>query len=501
MEGESSVIVRELLAVFGVKYDDSGAQKALTAMDNLAGKAKTLAGVVAGSAALWGIKRLVEQTAGFAESISNTSDRLRMQTDTLQELQYAAEAAGVAHGVLEDALLGFSQRAADAARNGGDLAVAAHRLGVRLTDGLLRVRKPAELLSDLADAFHRMKDESEKTRLVRILFDDDGLKLLRLLEKGSGNLREMALEARKLGLVMSNQEIETAEKLAHLERRFGFIARQLSYKLIQPLIPVLQSAADWLERVGKSFAVASQQTELFKTVSTAMQACMLGLSMVMAYKVLPVLAAICVANWALIASTGLWVAGIALAVLIFEDLMTTIKGGDSLIRRLGHAIANGFSQSVAFIKKEVLALGKWIENALRGLEKRAANFISGFIPDFLVGKDGQPSIDKKVSQFVMDLIPNGDAAVQNPLGLERPAGPSAISSVVNKRTMSQQTTVNAPVHQNVKVHVNVASGADPREIGAQVSKEVRAALDTERRNTYEALTQKAPRTAGAAGTP
>lgn len=53
------MIVRELLAIFGVKYDDTDAQKATASIEGLATKAKTVAGIVAGSAALWRIKRFV----------------------------------------------------------------------------------------------------------------------------------------------------------------------------------------------------------------------------------------------------------------------------------------------------------------------------------------------------------------------------------------------------------------------------------------------------------
>jgi len=181
------MIVRELLAVFGVKYDDTGAKQAAAAIEGLATKAKAVAGIVAGSAALWGIKRFVEQNISYAESIALTSERLRMQAETLQGLSYAAEAAGVQHGVLEEAMLGFSGRAAEAARNGGDLAVAAHRLGVRLTDGIGRVRKPQELLEGLADGFHRLKSETEKARLAQILFDQDRWRqYLRPVEKFYG---------------------------------------------------------------------------------------------------------------------------------------------------------------------------------------------------------------------------------------------------------------------------------------------------------------------------
>ena len=56
------MIVRELLAVFGVKYDDTGAQKATSRLEGLATKPDWRR-IVAGSAALWRIKRFVEQTS------------------------------------------------------------------------------------------------------------------------------------------------------------------------------------------------------------------------------------------------------------------------------------------------------------------------------------------------------------------------------------------------------------------------------------------------------
>lgn len=190
-----------------------------------------------------------------------------MQAETLQELSYAAEAAGVRHGVLEEAMLGFSARAAEAARSGGDLAVAAHRLGVRLTDGIGRVRKPQELLEGLADGFHRLKSETEKARLAQILFDQDGLELLSLLEKGSGNLKAMGTEARQLGLVMSNESIAAGDKLMQLGRRIAYVFKTLGYGLIQGMMPLLQGVSDGFERVGKAITVLAQESSIAKICS------------------------------------------------------------------------------------------------------------------------------------------------------------------------------------------------------------------------------------------
>lgn len=57
----------------------------------------------------------------------------------------------------------------------------------------------------------------------------------------------------------------------------------------------------------------------------------------------------------------------------------------------------------------------------------------------------------------------------------------------------QQTSIHAPVNQSVKVDVSVRSGADPREIGVAASKAIGVELEKERRNAYEALLQKAPK--------
>src|SRR3989338_11292893 len=109
------MIVRELLTVFGVKYDAHGAKKAEDSIQSLAKSAQRLGKAVAASVVVNTIKNFIEDQVEFAHQLQQTSKRLGIQTGALQELRYAAEQAGVEQHTLDLGMQKFMIRTAQAA--------------------------------------------------------------------------------------------------------------------------------------------------------------------------------------------------------------------------------------------------------------------------------------------------------------------------------------------------------------------------------------------------
>jgi hypothetical protein len=108
------MIVRELLTVFGVKYDEKGAKKAEDLIQSLAKNAQRLGKAIAASAVVNTIKNFIEYEVEFANQLQRTSKRLGIQTDSLQELRYAAEQAGIEQHTLDIGMQKFMIQTAQA---------------------------------------------------------------------------------------------------------------------------------------------------------------------------------------------------------------------------------------------------------------------------------------------------------------------------------------------------------------------------------------------------
>ena len=111
--------------------------------------------------------------------------------------------------------------------------------------------------------------------------------------------------------------------------------------------------------------------------------------------------------------------------------------------------------------------------------------------------EGIESIASAGSRLLADMVPeflkSGFEATANFLGFDKTGSGSALATV--SRSLSNRTnnqSIYSPSTQSVKVSVNVKSGANPREIGTEVSRMVRRELENDRRNALEGLVQLAP---------
>jgi hypothetical protein len=432
------MIVRELLAVFGVKFDEKPVQQAATSFDGLIAKAKIFGGVLAAGAVANGIKNFIAENIEFSEQLARTSKRMGIQAEALQELRYAAEQAGVGHDALDGAMQRFIVRAAEAQKGTGDAKSVFKELGVELKDASGGLKEPSELLARTADGFGRITNQADKARIAQALFDEEGIRLVDVLAKGSQSLSEMRGEARLLGVVMSKESVEAAENLSRVMKRVHSVVRGIGYGIIQSLMPPLQRLANGLETIAKGAVAFIQQTTILKTVLgiLGVAAVALGIKMAIAFgPVILIVAAVA--------------AAIAAVVLVVDDLYNLFTGGESLIGQFFEWLKNGFKTAADYIR----------------------DGLANLVPDFL--KEGL----KVTAKFFASGEPNTQAMM----------APRTIQSQV-----SPASNIYSPNNQSVKVDVNVKSGANPKEIGSQVARMVGQKLDEERRNAYAALVQRVP---------
>lgn len=402
--------IRELLVSLGVKADtaavrgfDGALNAAKRTMTVAAAGAVALTTATVGAAA--GAFALAKRTADYIDAQYDASQRAGIAVGAFTELGYSAHLAGTSIEALEGILRRGALSLSEAASGQGAAAEAFRTLGIRVKDSTGRLRSQEAVLRDVADGISRTRDTTEQLALVTAIYGRSGAEILPMLREGSKGLREQALRARQLGLVLTDTEAAIAGRFndAVDDARFAVagLTRTIGLSLMPTLSGLIERFTDWvasnrdvvkqrldvwaaklekaLVRVGRVVravdAIVRNNLGGWVTVLTAAAAAATGFGTVLSgAKILgtlstlvPLLTAAATGVTALAAAMGLpvwatigvvlvgtasalaaiaapfvWL-GVAVGgvVLAFDELATTLRGGDSAIRRFLDAFGLG----------------------------------------------------------------------------------------------------------------------------------------------------------------
>lgn len=394
--------LRELLVKIGVDADDRAlkrfgrtVEKAKSGLVTLAKGAVAAGAAVAGAA---GLKlKAARDTAEYATEITRMARALNISTDSAQELLAAFKRFDADASDVKDALGTITDRAEDA-KGGMQSFIDDFKL-VGLEVKELRGLEPEQLFETFAEAVATTEDPNKRlTAAVRILGDDLGQKLLPLLLEGRGGLEKMREEARALGVVLDKESIEKSARFNYQLERLDQLVKGVRNRLSVALMPKLEEAArktvDWavanrevieqkierfvdglekkvtalVERIrelgGGDFARGLKRIGQILASIVGAFAGMRVLSglVAVAGTLKTVLAAVgAVGAVGLAKIIALVVAAIAYwgtLVLLIEDFITYLRGGDSLIGRVLARVKKGEGALGRFYKRVEAALSK-----------------------------------------------------------------------------------------------------------------------------------------------
>lgn len=187
--------------------DAAAIQKSL---DGLKGRLDTLYAGVAGSAILAAGKRALD----YASSLGEVAQQAGVSAKELQEYRYAASQAGVSSEQMDGALTKLTKTIGEAKAGSKAQATTFRELGVAIQDANGRVYSAGEVIPKLADALAKVKDPATRARLEMELFGKTGQKLDTLLAGGSEALNNLRDAAHRLGVVLSDRQIQNADDAA-----------------------------------------------------------------------------------------------------------------------------------------------------------------------------------------------------------------------------------------------------------------------------------------------
>jgi hypothetical protein len=155
---------------------------------------------------------IAKSTANYGEELLKTSQKVGINIESLAGLNHAANLADLSNDQLAQGLKFLSQNMVEAAQRTGDGASLFFRLGLSATDAQGKLRPTEEVLLDLADVFSKSADGAGKTEAAVKLFGKAGIDLIPFLNQGKSGIKDLMAEAQRLGLVMSKEDAEAANK-------------------------------------------------------------------------------------------------------------------------------------------------------------------------------------------------------------------------------------------------------------------------------------------------
>ncbi len=212
---------------------------------------------------------VAQRALDYASSLDEVSQQLGVTSKDLQVYRYAATQVGISQEEMDKGLAKLTVTMGQA-RAGVEGPKAAFK---ELSDLLGKdVLKSAATAGDaiplISDALAKVKDPAQRAALEVSLFGKTGQKLDTLLQPGSGAINEMRDAAQSLGLVLSDDDIQnadkTADKLSEVKQVLeASIAKAVSenvgaiYDLANSLEHLITTIPSAINEMGKFFDYVS----------------------------------------------------------------------------------------------------------------------------------------------------------------------------------------------------------------------------------------------------
>ena len=504
------MIVEELVAKLGFKFDDTNLKKFDNGMQNAK---KLLSGLaVAASGYAVAMLKSTEAIAEQNDILGKQAETLGIATSELQSYQYAAELGGASSSDMSSSLENLGRVASQASRGIGAGVETFGLLGISVNDVNGNVKSSTVLMGELSDKISKLSSQSEKLEFLQNLGVSNNLLLT--LNQGVGALNKQRAEAKKLGFLLSKEDVKNAANFNDALLKVHKVIKGLTSEIATKSMPIItklmtqfkvwftnnkkiiqQNITKFLENMNK---VLSGVWTVVKRVSSAIN------SIAQAFggwekTISAVGASLLVLNAkALILPITLIAIGTAVGLLL-EDLIAYYNGADSAIGDLAkkHEFLKIALEALRQILKQVAdgwdLIFKHGEDALDGL-KIYLKSIGKHIFDFMVAPLN--SVLK-----LIDKISGSDLEIKNPLdngydavGKDTSNFLDSIKNFFNLSTggfttpqmtplqtsafTTNNSTVSTPMNFNANITVNGAGGA-----GKTIGKDISAQLDTWFRST------------------
>jgi TP901 family phage tail tape measure protein len=246
----------------GVAGFETGMKKATGLLSKFRSSIGSVSGFLAGTGLTAGLLGIAKSTAGVGASLDDMSIRTGIAVEQLSALSYAAKFGDVSMQEITRAI-GRMQKALVMTPD------VFEKLGVNIE--AMNAASPEKQLGMLADAIDRLPDPAQKTAAAMSIFGKAGQQLLPLFVGGSNGILRFTEEARRLGIVLSQEDVYAArdfddslDKLslavAGLKNRIGVELAPTLKSLADRIVTITPAIAQWIKDYGELLIVTAKLT-------------------------------------------------------------------------------------------------------------------------------------------------------------------------------------------------------------------------------------------------
>lgn len=392
------MVVRELVALLGVKTDTQSFNKAEKGMDSLVGFAKKAAGAIAGFFAVRWIKNSIDQVTQLGDTFQELTEKTGVSTDQLQRLKYAAEQSDTSFESMQVGIKKLQIWQDKIAKGGAEESATFEKLGVSIYDASGRLKPVTDLLIDLSGAFNGLQTDSERTALAVKLFGRSGNSLIPFFKAGADGIQSLFQELDDLGGLMNKDLVAAGDQYRHNIDKMKVALLGWKIVVTNKLLPILMRLQNrFLKWYKLNKTEIKKWTErVLEVVKAVVQLLDWGWKLIkMLYKMVEILPAftkialltLAFLNW----GKGMLFAGkavrilmsplgkigilIGLLYLIIQDLVVWVQGGESVFGKFFETLDEITGLNISGPMKDII---KWFmalaEDPITALEELRAEW-------------------------------------------------------------------------------------------------------------------------------
>lgn len=293
--------------------------------------------------------------AEYGSQLADMSKRTGFSVETLSSLGYAAKMSGASLEEVGTGIKFMQKNLIDAIQGGNETNAAFARLGISVSE--LMSMSPEDQFQAIGNALNNVKDPAERTQLALAILGRSGTQLLPL----ASDMKSLAAEAQKLGIVMSTQDAVAADALGDAIDRVMMQVKMLAINIGSTLMPILMEWSEWLSQSITDVSAWIKENETMVKVIAGIGAALVvaGAALVgfgMAINAMGgsigVISAITKGIWGMVAAVG------ALNLASLPSMLTSFATGLSVAANALRAFSA--ASMVATGSSIVTTIGGWI---------------------------------------------------------------------------------------------------------------------------------------------
>jgi len=381
------MVVRELVALLGVKTDKKGFGDAEGGIQSIVKWAKVAAVAVAGIAAGRAVWGLAKDVAEAGDRLDKMSKRTGIAADTLQKLGHVAALGGASLSDIEMSIKRLQAASSDASFGLKTYTREFDRLGISIKDEQGNFKDTTQLLLEVADGMKNLDSDTERTAVAVKLLGRSGTTLIPTLKQGSEAIREQMEEVEALGGLMGQDMVQASADFIDNQQRMTVAIDGLKLAVGRELLPIFLKMQDSVIGWWKANRKWIAENIAPKIKEVVLYAGRLAKTLVNVVKWISkfvwnlpkpakiLLVGLAFLKWGKYLKVFLSPFGkvailAALLILIFEDLQTWVEGGDSVFGKFFDTLSELTGLDIStYLKNIIKWFGRFSDDPVRATEE------------------------------------------------------------------------------------------------------------------------------------